>query len=54
MAFREIGVELEFSGTGIHEKAIAIKISNQKYDIEVGSEVLGLIQDILGQLKLTC
>jgi GDPmannose 4,6-dehydratase len=42
MAFNEIGVELEFKGSGIEEKAIVIKINNGKYNIAVGSEVLGV------------
>ena len=42
MAFKEIGVELEFLGSGIGEKAIVTKSSNKKYNIRVGSEVVGV------------
>ena len=40
MAFAHLGVELEFAGVGIDEKAIIKSCSNQKYQIELGKEVL--------------
>ena len=40
MAFDYIGVELEFIGTGVNEKAIVKKCKNQKYSLELGKEVV--------------
>jgi len=42
MAFDYIGVELEFSGSGINEKAFVKKCSNSKYQLEIGKEILGV------------
>lgn len=42
MAFRYIGVELEFSGEGENEVATVKSISNSKYNLEIGKEVLSI------------
>ena len=42
MAFGHIGVELEFIGEGINEVAKIKSCSNQKYQLEVGKEVLSV------------
>ena len=42
MAFKYVGVELEFTGSGIDEKATVTNCSNANYDIKIGSEVLGV------------
>lgn len=42
MSFAEIGVELEFIGTGEKEKAIVSKSENLDYSIEIGKEVLAV------------
>ena len=42
MAFGHIGVELEFIGEGINEAAKIKSCSNQKYQLEVGKEVLSV------------
>jgi len=42
MAFGHIGVELEFIGEGINEAAKIKSCSNQKYQLEVGKEVLSI------------
>lgn len=42
LAFGEIGVELEFTGKGIDEKALVKSCSNKKYQFEIGKEVLAI------------
>jgi GDPmannose 4,6-dehydratase len=42
MAFKEVGVELKFSGEGVNEKAKVIKCSNPLSKLEVGQEVLAI------------
>lgn len=40
MAFGEVGVELEFRGEGVNEKAYVTKCNNDLYQLEKGKEVL--------------
>ena len=40
MCFAEVGIELEFRGNGIDEKAFVSKCNNPKYQLEIGKEVL--------------
>ena len=40
MSFAEIGVELEFKGEGVNEKAIVKKCNNPEYKIKIGQEVV--------------
>jgi GDPmannose 4,6-dehydratase len=40
MSFAEVGIELEFTGEGVHEKATVIKCNNPAFQIETGKEVL--------------
>jgi len=40
MAFSYAGIELEFKGKGINEKAYVLSCSNPKYQIEAGKEVI--------------
>jgi GDPmannose 4,6-dehydratase len=42
MAFREIGVELEFKGTGVDEKGIVVSSSNPEYQVPVGQVVIAI------------
>ncbi|MGM9506506.1 GDP-mannose 4,6-dehydratase [Larkinella sp. GY13] len=42
MAFAEIGVELEFRGEGVAERAFVVRASNPDYPVEVGKEVLSI------------
>ena len=42
MAFNEVGVELEFTGSGIDEKGIVTKCSNPDYNLKIGTEVVGV------------
>ena len=40
MAFRELGVELEFKGTGVDEKGIVISSSNSEFAFQIGQVVV--------------
>ena len=40
MCFAEVGIELEFGGNGIDEKAFVSKCNNPKYQLEIGKKVL--------------
>jgi GDPmannose 4,6-dehydratase len=40
MSFKHIGVELEFKGKGINEKAFIKVCANPKYNLEIGKEVV--------------
>ena len=42
MAFNHVGIELEFSGEGVHEVAKIAKCNNPKYQISLGKEVLAI------------
>ncbi|QOD62091.1 GDP-mannose 4,6-dehydratase [Polaribacter haliotis] len=42
MSFAEVGVELEFKGKGVDEKAFVKKCNNPEYQIEIGKEVLSV------------
>ena len=42
MSFSEVGIELEFKGTGIDEKAFVKFCKNPDYQLEIGKEVLSI------------
>ena len=42
LAFKEVGIELEFKGKGINEIAIVVKCNNPEFQIELGKEVLSI------------
>ena len=42
MAFGEVGIELEFKGEGVDEKAFVKACKNKAYQIEIGKEVLSV------------
>jgi GDPmannose 4,6-dehydratase len=42
MAFAYAGIELEFKGEGVNEKAVVISCSNKKYQVEIGKEVVAV------------
>ena len=42
MSFAEVGIELEFKGEGINEKAFVKACSNPTFQIEIGKEVLAV------------
>jgi len=42
LAFNEVGIELEFKGVGIHEKAFVTSCSHKDFQIAIGKEVLSV------------
>tara|TARA_Y100001954_G_C15807773_1_gene603565 strand:+ start:495 stop:1607 length:1113 start_codon:yes stop_codon:yes gene_type:complete len=42
LAFEEVGIELEFKGEGVNEKAYVIKCRFKDFQIEIGKEVLSV------------
>jgi GDPmannose 4,6-dehydratase len=42
LAFKEVGIELEFTGSGVNEKGTVVKCTNPKFQIEIGKEVLSV------------
>ena len=42
MAFLHIDVELEFKGSGVNEKAFIKSCNNEKYQLEIGKEILSI------------
>ena len=42
LAFREVGIELEFKGKGVEEKAFVVSCINENYQLEIGKEVLSV------------
>ena len=42
MAFAELGIELEFSGEGVNERAYVKSCSNDELQLEIGKEVLAV------------
>ena len=42
MAFAEVGMDLEFKGSGVEEKAFVTKCHNEKFQLPVGTEVVNV------------
>lgn len=42
LAFKEVGIELEFTGSGVNEKGTVVKCTNPLFQIEIGKEVLSI------------
>ncbi|MGB0806682.1 MAG: GDP-mannose 4,6-dehydratase [Salibacteraceae bacterium] len=42
MAFNEVGIEIEFKGTGVDEKGFVKSCSNPDYQVEIGKEVVAV------------
>jgi len=42
MSFEQVGIELEFRGSGKEEKGYIIKCTNPKYQLEIGKEVVAV------------
>jgi len=42
LAFKEVGIELEFKGEGVDEKAYVLSCSNDNYQLEIGKEILSI------------
>ena len=42
LAFREVGIELEFKGNGVEEKAYVTACNDKEFKLEIGKEVLSV------------
>jgi len=42
LAFKEVGIELEFTGDGVNEKASVVICNNPLFQLEIGKEVLSI------------
>jgi GDPmannose 4,6-dehydratase len=42
MSFKEVGIEVEFKGTGVEEKGYIKSCSNSAYQVEIGKEVVAI------------
>ncbi|MFN8260583.1 MAG: GDP-mannose 4,6-dehydratase [Chitinophagales bacterium] len=42
MSFKEVGIEVEFKGTGIDEKGYVVSCSDERYQVEIGKEVVAI------------
>lgn len=42
MSFKEVGIEVEFKGTGVEEKGYIKSCSNPAYQVEIGREVVAI------------
>ncbi|MCB0508562.1 MAG: GDP-mannose 4,6-dehydratase [Chitinophagales bacterium] len=42
MAFKEVGIEIEFKGSGVDEKGYIVACNNPAYQVEVGTEVVAV------------
>ncbi len=42
IAFKEVGIELEFKGKGVEEKGYIKSCSNSNYNLEIGKEVINI------------
>jgi GDPmannose 4,6-dehydratase len=42
MSFAEVGIELEFKGEGVNEKAFVVACKNKEFQLEEGKEVLSI------------
>ena len=42
MSFAEVGIELNFKGSGVNETASVVKCTNPLFQIELGKEVLSI------------
>jgi len=44
-AFKEVGIEIAFKGTGVNEKGIIVSCSAKTYQLEIGKEILSVDQN---------
>ena len=42
LAFREVGIDLEFRGEGVNEKAFVVNCNNEEFQLEIGKEILSI------------
>ena len=42
MSFNEVGIEIEFTGSGVNEKATVLKCNIPEFQLEIGKEILSI------------
>ena len=42
LAFKEVGIDIHFKGEGVNEKAFVVVCNNEKFQLELGKEVLSI------------
>ena len=42
MAFNEVGIEIEFRGNGVEEKAFVVACNKKEFQVEIGKEILSV------------
>jgi len=42
LAFKELGIDLQFKGEGVNEKAFVVACNNEEFQLELGKEVLSI------------
>jgi GDPmannose 4,6-dehydratase len=42
LSFKEVGVELEFKGEGVNEKAFVVSCNNEEFQLKLGKEILSI------------
>ena len=42
LAFKEVGIDLQFKGEGVNEKAFVVNCNNEEFQLELGKEVLSI------------
>ncbi len=47
MAFEEVGIELNFTGEGIDERATVLTCNNPAYQLPVGKEVVAVDPELI-------
>ena len=52
LAFSEVGIELEFKGEGVDEKAYVTACNHKDFQVKIGKEVLSVDPPISDQQKL--
>ena len=42
ISFKQVGIKIKFKGKGVNEKAFVVSCDNQKYQLDIGKEVLSI------------
>ena len=42
LAFKEVGIDLQFKGEGVNEKGFVVACNNEEFQLELGKEVLSI------------
>ena len=54
MAFAEVGIEIDFKGTGVDEKGFIKSCHDSRYQVDEGKEILAIDPDISVLRKSNC